>query len=184
MLAALLTIPHLQRQADEARRQADFTVGNTAPTAALFDIREVNGHTSKANRLEVVNWNRHPIIIHEVKLSEPLLGMILVNVVDHDTARADRLNREYERRRLVLPGWIDRSRPPTVVEIDVYIQLPQVPTTKSYRPDRRPVAIAVNLSITGDETQLVSCHASRGDGRVQVPTDEPDPWEEQLRQLA
>lgn len=59
--AAALTLPHLKRQADEAKRQADFALGDSAPTFDVYaeDFVEVY--------FRVVNWNRRTLLIDKVR---------------------------------------------------------------------------------------------------------------------
>ena len=112
LAAALLTLPHLKRQADEAKRQADFALGDSAPSFDVYaeDFVEVY--------FRVVNWNRRTLLIDQIKFD----GIIAVEV------RAVQISNKKEmwpwelgiepdndpifNSAIRVPGFEDRTKPP------------------------------------------------------------------------
>lgn len=150
LIAAAITLPHLKRQADESRRQTDFLVGSAPPTASLFDPRETRLDTAYATRLDVVNWNRNPVLIRGIELEESVSGAIIaeISIEDFDAGRRNRLTDEFRRGRMYLPGWVDRSKCPTVAEFWI--------TFNTSDDEARQVAI--NHMVRGNVRLRIDCH--------------------------
>lgn len=88
--AALLTLPHLRQQAIEAKRQADFILGDSRPT---FDVYS---ETFAEVYLRVVNWNRRTLLIDAIHIANTDF-----DILDIKLAR----NEPFDKRRHVTEGW-------------------------------------------------------------------------------
>jgi len=119
--AAGLTIFYIIQQTREAARQTEFIVGEALPTTALFDPRETRVESAFSTRLDVINWNRHPLLIKSITVDDMSSLTIHVQVEDHDTGRRNILERELRAERMFVPGWIDRTKSPTVAEFSVTV---------------------------------------------------------------
>ena len=86
----------------------------------MHDPRETRRDNAFSSRLQIVNWNRNPILIKEIRLLTPSeITLSSVRVEDHDAGRRNVLQQEYIRGRMFVPGWVDRSKIPIVAEFDL-----------------------------------------------------------------
>jgi len=86
----------------------------------MHDPRETRRDNAFSSRLQIVNWNRNPILIKEIRLLTPSeITLSSVRVEDHDAGRRNVPQQEYIRGRMFVPGWVDRSKIPIVAEFDL-----------------------------------------------------------------
>ncbi|MBN9073997.1 MAG: hypothetical protein J0H34_20845 [Rhizobiales bacterium] len=151
-VAAGATIFWLARQLHVARQQTEFIVGDADPTASLFDPRERNVDAAFSSRLQVVNWNRNPILIRNISIPEDQ-GFVFadVRVEDTDPVRRNILAEELKRGRMFVPGWLDRSRAPALVEFSITVEKKAATVAGEILNDlaRVPLRVQVCISIVG-----------------------------------
>lgn len=122
VLAALATIPYLKQQVEqatkqvqEAKQQTDHMLGEGPP---MFDVVE---HLGEPGELvaKLVNWNRRSIFIQGISFSAPEIAAKLIEI----EVNGEKIEREYVEGRfsppIPVPGWIDRTRPPSIATIQV-----------------------------------------------------------------
>lgn len=119
--AALLTLPHLRQQAAEAKRQADFALGDSLPT---FDVYS---ETFAEVYLRIVNWNRRTLLINAIEITDVDFTILAIKLAPSNT---------YDKRKHTMQGWDlveilppirvagyeDRNLPPEVCTIKLKIK--------------------------------------------------------------
>lgn len=111
LVAALLTLPHLRKQAAEAKRQTDFIVGDAEPEIILQRNRSKETVT-----LIITNWNRRRVIIEEANASSSstnkieIHNMIAYNQYEYPSVEA--LSKQIKKSNYDVNGWINREQPP------------------------------------------------------------------------
>jgi len=169
--AAGVTVFVLVGQMAQARRQSDWMVGDAIPTASLFDPRETRIGNAFSNRLNIVNWNRHPIFIRTIRLVAPTgIELLSCEVEDHDPARRNALEAEYARGSMYVPGWVDRSVKPTVAEFNLTFRTNVAAAVAAAQNNlvRARVELALEIVIVGDEHTTVSLAVARPDALMVV----------------
>lgn len=168
-LAAAFSIIYLMRQTKHAATQTDFVTGDTSPSATMFDPRETHEDEAFANRLEIINWNRHPILINRISLVGPAeVNLNATEVEDHEPVRKNQLTAELQRGRMLIPGWKDRSKAPTFAEFNLSI-LTSDDTLKSIAQNnivRTEVTIGIDYTIAGPVYKKGTIQVSRNDARI------------------
>ncbi|MDR2311669.1 MAG: hypothetical protein LBE54_11855 [Brucellaceae bacterium] len=119
--AALLTLPHLRQQASEAKRQADFALGESLPT---FDV-----YTDGSDRIHfrIVNWNRRTLLLDSIRTTDAWIyieGIKLehAGIVDQVQSKFDD---EDEDTVVFIPSiriaaYDDRNTAPAICTITAY----------------------------------------------------------------
>lgn len=104
---AAATITPLWQQLREARRQTSFIVGDDPPTLEITQRGWGQG-----GKFRIVNWNRRPFYVCEIRWSAgvPIIELEDLHVGDVHFTSIDPGG--HLKRRLVIDGWEDRSRPP------------------------------------------------------------------------
>lgn len=119
-VAAAVTVYFLAGQMHQARRQADFTVGDAGPTLAITDPLHIRDASEAfQNRLIFTNWNRNPVVLHEVSLDSAFgQELIEVRVASETVSFSEHVRQaQFEQKRLFVEGWSDRTRPPPQVTL-------------------------------------------------------------------
>ncbi|MER8752336.1 hypothetical protein NKH57_24250 [Mesorhizobium sp. M1050] len=168
-LGALLAIPFLAAQVREARRQTEFIVGDALPTASMHDPRETRVNNAFSSRLQIVNWNRHPILIRSIALISPLtVNLFHVEVEDHDAGRKNILQQEYRRGRMFVPGWVDRNKTPIIAEFDLTFETgdPAAVAIAENNLIRVPIFLKVDVVIAGPSHKSLTLLVDRPDALV------------------
>ncbi|MCB8835954.1 hypothetical protein [Aurantimonas sp. VKM B-3413] len=114
LLAAGLTLPALRQQANEARRQADFTLGDASPTVDVLTVPKDNLSAD----IRIVNWNRRPMEIWAVGCYGPnwVGEPVWVEQEGERGAFGDMV-------ACRVPGWEDRSERPPSATIRLEVSL-------------------------------------------------------------
>lgn len=168
-LGALLAIPFLAAQVREAGRQTEFIVGDALPTASMHDPRETRVNNAFSSRLQVVNWNRHPILVRSIALVSPTTVKLFdVEVEDHDAGRKNILQQEYGRGRMFIPGWVDRNKIPTIAEFDLTFETADKAAVAIAENNliRVPISLKVEIVIAGPSHRLLTLAVDRPDALV------------------
>ncbi|WP_157866135.1 hypothetical protein [Mesorhizobium japonicum] len=168
-IGAVIAIPFVAAQVREARRQTEFIVGDAMPTANMHDPRETRVDNAYSTRLKIVNWNRHPILIRSIQLMEPTnVELFGVEVEDHDAGRRHILQQEHKRGRMYVPGWVDRSKMPTVAEFDLTFSTADPALIAIAQNDlvRCPITLKVEITIAGARHQTEALMVDRPDALV------------------
>ncbi|RWM02123.1 MAG: hypothetical protein EOR68_08430 [Mesorhizobium sp.] len=166
---ALAALPYLAGQVREARRQTEFIVGDAMPTANMHDPRETRIENAFSSRLKIVNWNRHPILIRRITLVAPsTVTLFGVEVEDHDAGRRGVLQQEYKRGRMYVPGWVDRTRTPTVAEFDLTFstEVPALIEVAENNLVRLPVTLAIEITVADARHRIETLIVERPDALV------------------
>ncbi|MGS1095851.1 hypothetical protein ACVCNR_14835 [Aquamicrobium terrae] len=167
-MAAGTTVIWLARQLHVTRQQTEFVVGEADPVASLFDPRERHIDDAFANRLQIVNWNRNPILVREISIPGGQgFTKAHISVVDHDPGRRSTLADELARGRIFIPGWLDRSKAPTFAEFDITLVAPP----ESHEDSgggllRSALTVDVTIVVAGNEHRIVKFNVSRPDALV------------------
>lgn len=113
-IAAAITIVFLAGQMREARRQTEYLVGDANPTIAMTDPQNIRDPSEAfQNLLIITNWNRNPIVIHEIDIvDENVLVEVDVHLDDRAPATRNFLRSQFEQKKLFIAGWDDRNIPP------------------------------------------------------------------------
>ncbi len=112
LAAALLTLPHLKKQADEAKRQADFALGEANPTFDVYSEEFIDVY------FRIVNWNRRTFLLDRISFD----GLSFVTVSEVNTKERigiplwefdlpDNYEPEFNNA-LRIPGYENRNEPP------------------------------------------------------------------------
>lgn len=82
LIAAVITVPYLKRQAKEAKRQTDFALGDSAPTFDVYaeDFLYVY--------FRIVNWNRRTLLLDQITSQ----GLSLVEVITVNLTKRGDIN--------------------------------------------------------------------------------------------
>lgn len=110
LAAALLTLPHLRKQAAEAKRQTDFIVGDAEPEIILQRNRSKETVT-----LIIINWNRRRVILEEAIASSVTDNIEIHSMIaykPHDYPSLDALINHEKKPNYEVDGWINREQPP------------------------------------------------------------------------
>lgn len=120
-VAAGITLFALFAQVAEQKRQTDFLLGNSLPAVDAI------AHQKNPFRvvLRIVNWNRHPVILSALKLSDPAIKPAIesARIWDRDDPKSKLVSRVIREGHIVpaiaMHGWKDRSAGPCEVRIDI-----------------------------------------------------------------
>lgn len=110
LVAALLALPFLSSQAKDAKRQADFAVGDAKPEFILARNRRQNTF-----KVTVINWNRRTVAIDNITCIDP------PNYEIDRYYDPEKNITKGKRPKLVLGGWHDRSKEPKKRSINLDI---------------------------------------------------------------
>ncbi|MDR7220336.1 hypothetical protein [Aminobacter aminovorans] len=155
-VGAAVAVPYLAAQVREARRQTEFIIGEALPTVTLEDNSGSSVDTAFAVALKVVNWNRHAMYIHDVRIIDTDAEILKVRPTKEgrhqDTFNAALLELDIEDKRVYLPGWENRSALPPSLSLAVTIGNVRRPGVTSVdQPDtfllRRSVSIEVDVRL-------------------------------------
>ncbi|MCG6115084.1 MAG: hypothetical protein MEQ84_07780 [Mesorhizobium sp.] len=116
-LGAGLTIVVLYRQLVEQRKQTAFLLGDARPTVDVLEADE----ELFALVFRIVNWNRRTILIKEIHSSQnpPLTLRVEAVRVDREELHDSLFEEPIFARPVRIPGWVDRSKSPSVGRITI-----------------------------------------------------------------
>ena len=170
-IAAAISIIFLVRQTTHASRQTDFMIGDTSPSAAMFDPEETNVDNAFSNRLEIINWNRHPILINGVELlGSNQINLYEVKVNHSEPVTKNRMQRELQRGRMRIPGWLNRSDPPSTAVLELIFSSsdPVLRDTAENGLVRGDVDVRIAFTVAGARYEQATLSVSRNDGIIVV----------------
>lgn len=110
LIAAMLTLPHLTKQADEAKRQTDFIVGDAEPEIILQRNRSKETVT-----LIIINWNRRRVILEEANASSATSNIEINSMIaykKYEYPSLKDLSNNTKKTYYEVDGWINREQPP------------------------------------------------------------------------
>jgi hypothetical protein len=110
LIAALLTIPHLMKQAHEANRQTDFIIGNTPP---IMEVIDRNGPGEIW--VKIINWNRNTFYIDEI-ITPPQFNTKIEKLKFEPNNIVVTMG-EGIKLPIRISGYEDRSKAPSIVNI-------------------------------------------------------------------
>ena len=144
----------------ELKKQTAFALGFSTPTAVMFDPPEIRriGELFE-NRLQITNWNRHPIYVHRLEMArDEGVAHLRVEVIEGGQTEA------YQLGRLYIPGWADRSRAPHHALLNVILVGPDE-AYEAGQPirDRLEFTVQVHLTIIGETHQRITLRVHRPD---------------------
>lgn len=148
--AAALTLPHLKKQADEAKRQADFVLGDAPPTV------DVLTHRDGAEKLVLVlrNWNRRTVVIRNIYTTQPGYSL---HIWKH--SRIGGYNYTVgSLNKFPIEGWTNRSNSPPSISID--LATGDAEKGGLLKDWDRAGDIAVELTIIGESYKEITLIAS------------------------
>ncbi|MBX8812750.1 hypothetical protein HBA91_08935 [Ochrobactrum sp. MR34] len=156
IFAALITLPHLRQQAAEAKRQADFVLGDAYPTLTVAISKTMDNRIT----LRIVNWNKHPIFIRSIrslreKDKTAIAEIRLENVTYPQEKWSDKQGWAIERP-IFINGWENRNNPPHFIEIDLWaIQDNSIVQSRYFDGN-----VGVDVILTGDNYREFLLHGS------------------------
>ncbi len=139
-IAAAIAIPTLltlKNQLKEQRRQTEFLVGDSLPTAVATDLTA--NHLSALN-LHITNWNRRRFVIDRIECDDGFQIVLQEAMSDGKrdllTAFMDQEEGQSIEPRIHLGGWEDRSKPPSsgVLTIRVFAKDEEILEYKRRNP--------------------------------------------------
>jgi hypothetical protein len=153
LLAAAWTLPHLKQQADEARRQSDYLLGDALPTMDAVE------HLKDSEQLvvRVDNWNRRSILLRKVDI----LGMnvrVAVFEVEVDGAKFNTDISAVLHPPVPVQGWLDRSAEPHFATIRVVASKAGDPKGKLLPEWDAKAQIAVTLQLIGPRHREITVY--------------------------
>jgi hypothetical protein len=153
LLAVAWTLPHLKQQADEARRQSDYLLGDALPTMDAVE------HLKDSEQLvvRVDNWNRRSILIRKVDI----LGMnvsVAVFEVEVDGAKFNTDISAVLYPPVPVRGWLDRSAEPHFATIRVVASKTGDPKGKLLSEWDAKAQIAVTLQLIGPRHREITVY--------------------------
>jgi hypothetical protein len=157
VLAAAVTVYILARQLAEARRQTEFTIGDSRPTMAVTDPPgDLRPDDAFQNQIIFTNWNRNPVIIHGVVVDdEDGHEIMLIQIAGPQQHAKNVQQGQLNQERLFVEGWHDRTAAPPSVRINVAVgRKDEDPANKIDDFVRREfVRFAVDVTILGEHPQ-------------------------------
>lgn len=160
--AAGSTIFVLLRQLGELRRQREFALGEMWPTAHIEDSDGNAVQDMFMCQLVVTNWNRQPILVDAVSLTEP---------DDADLARIERRLKEggvyveyKDTEPLFVAGWTNRSGPPPQLILKLLIA--EFSDSGDFEFRRRAVSVTCHVTLISSRYETRELEANSPRARV------------------
>ncbi|RWM28484.1 hypothetical protein [Mesorhizobium sp.] len=138
-IAAAIAIRPLLGQLREQRRQTEFALGYAPATLSASHVK----HSLEDAILHIVNWNRFPADILDVRMSaNPLAAGMALSKISISDGPVRRDTREEAIKGIVrIDGWEDRNARPPFADVTVYI------TFHDGAPEIVPVIFEVDLVV-------------------------------------
>lgn len=146
VLAAIIALPAIRAQVAEAKRQADFAIGDASPDIELVSASLADGYI----RLHIVNWNRRPFLVTCVEI-RPVYGVLYwhggkVGTLGTPGIGGDVINsKSFENHKpfepLRLYGWQDRNGPPSTCVALIRMEI--------RGPDKLPIICRIHGKLGG-----------------------------------
>lgn len=156
-IGAAMAVPYLAAQVREARRQTEFIVGDALPTVTLEEnVGSTDVLTAFSVVLNVVNWNRHPLFVQDIRTIDADAKILRIGPTKEDrkaeSFNAAILEVDIDEKRVYVPGWENRALPPLSQRLALTIGNVRKPgVTILVEPDtfllRRSVSIEVDIRL-------------------------------------
>lgn len=167
-VVAGVTARYIYLQFKEARRQSDFALGFSKPTAYMYDKTSQGLRDFNANVVNVVNWNRYPVVFTSMRLIAG--GKATIAAVKCDGAvihkNAADLPAIVAFFKFIMPGWEDHSSAPPRMTINIKLDDPQASSSSGFLFDRAPLQLQLTGRIIGPTHEKFSLMVERPDAIV------------------
>ena len=151
LAGALLTIGVMRDQLQEQRRQTSFELGDGLPTIAAtrFGYDEIGKLT-----VQLINWNRRAIepesVVAEIDGQEVLITLMEFKGKNFKQQWSEGfLDGNRINKKIVIPGWTDRSREPPITELEVSV----VDRSRASASSTKMLRICLRISICGERIE-------------------------------
>ncbi|MND22647.1 hypothetical protein D3C80_130300 [compost metagenome] len=174
-VAAGLTIVSLRQQAEAARKQTDFQLGDAPPSLDAVQHAE----NSRRVVIRIRNWNRRSMILRRIALVEPsemdATLYLFFNPEKHlDLARRfGDLNPTGSTEvrfdpAILIEGWVNRDVEPTLLKFSIAVHITRNP--RVYGWESFPVVLQYEL-VGETEERILRTHIHMVSGASSIDTD-------------